>query len=281
MRGTLTTPQLTLTSGTARLVVDPARGGRLAAWHVDGHDLLVGPDPTRDPEGWGCYPMVPWAGRVRDATLRWQGRTVRLPHPSGPHALHGVGHRLPWDVQEAEADRLTLTLAQALALPRTEAGAGWPFGGTAEQTVVLHPDAVELTLRTTAGAVAMPLTVGWHPWFPRWVGGAQAAVSIGAGRMLQRGQDGLPTGRWVLPTDGPWDDCFTDLSDTPTVTWPGVGAVTVDSDLDHVVVFDQHPSGVCVEPQSGPPDEVNGPDPRVLSPGATHACRMTLRWVAG
>ena len=68
---------LVLTAGDARLTVDPAVGGRMTSLVVGGHELLVteGYGPIR----WGCYPMAPFAGRIRDGRFGFRGRTVQLP----------------------------------------------------------------------------------------------------------------------------------------------------------------------------------------------------------
>lgn len=272
------TDPLTLVQGRMRVVVDPAAGGRLASWSVDGRELLLGPDPSRGPIHWGCYPMVPWAGRVRDALIAWDDEQVRLPHPAGDHALHGVGYLMPWTVVGHDADRVDLRLD----LPLTDRDVeGWPFGGVVEQTVIAVEDGVAMSMTVTAGDRTMPLTVGWHPWFVRHLDGVGARVALAAGRMLERDTDGLPTHRWTTPSAEPWDDCFTDLSATPAVVWPGLGRVEVTSDLDHVVVFTEHPEGVCVEPQSGPPDEANHAEPRVVRAGESFRCTATLRWTSG
>lgn len=270
-------PSLALVAGRTRVVVDPAAGGRLVSWSVDGHELLLGADPSRSPIHWGCYPMVPWAGRVRDAVLRWDGAEVRLPHPFGEHALHGVGYLSAWSVVDQDVDRVRLRLD----LPRSPAGEeGWPFGGVVEQEVTAFEDGVALSMAVTADDRAMPVTVGWHPWFVRHLDGVEAAVRLQAGRMLERDAEGLPTHRWTSPSPEPWDDCFTDLAAVPAVVWPGLCRVEVASDLEHVVVFTEHPEGVCVEPQSGPPDELNHAAPRVVDAGETFACSATLRYSA-
>ena len=60
-----------LENDVARVVVDLEHGGRLASLRVFGRELLVG--PPEDPGAadqlihWGCYPMAPYAGRVRSA----------------------------------------------------------------------------------------------------------------------------------------------------------------------------------------------------------------------
>jgi aldose 1-epimerase len=265
---------ITIGRGTTRVVVDASRGARLTELHVDGHQLLAAVD-DEDPALGGCYPMVPWAGRVRDGRFAHEGTTVQLELDAPPHALHGVAYRRAWAI--TAQDHTSATMSFDLAAPTVQA-AGWPFGGRAVQTVSVREDGVEVAMRVRAGSRSMPVTIGWHPWFVRHLHGVEGGVQLDATSMYERGSDGLPTGALVGVPSGPWDDCMTGLSSPSAVEWPGIGRVEVTSDLDHLVVFDRSPRGICLEPQSGPPDEVNGPAPRVLDPGAELVGRMVLRW---
>jgi aldose 1-epimerase len=75
--------------------------------------------------------------------------------------------------------------------------------------------------------------------------------------MLERGPDYLPTGKLISPTPSPWDDAFTEVRGTPTVFWEDVMQIKIESDAPYWVVYDQDSEGVCVEPQSAPPDAAN------------------------
>jgi aldose 1-epimerase len=269
--------------GGATAVVDARDGGRVARWTVGGHDLLVASGPA--PEAWGCYPMVPWAGRTRTTAMRLLGRKVRLlPQSADPHPLHGVGVWLPWRVGEVTATSAVLHLDMGAPAARAM---GWPFGGEAVHEVAVEGDALHLRLAVTADDEPLPLTMGWHPWFPRHLAGVAGEVEgaidpdvvAGAAGMYQRGPDGLPTGAVVPPTPGPWDDCLVGLAADPSVRWPGVGAVVVSSAVDHWVVFDGHPRGLCVEPQSGPPDAFTVGGYAAVAPGTTATASATLRWL--
>ncbi len=63
---------VTLTSARAAVTVDLVAGGRLASLTVDGDELLYFGDPGTGPMGWGCYPMAPFAGRVRYGALGFE-----------------------------------------------------------------------------------------------------------------------------------------------------------------------------------------------------------------
>ena len=74
-----------LRDGPAALTIDPDHGGRLASLTVAGRELLVPHSAGVSAIGWGSFLMAPWPGRLRDAELDWEGRT--LPAPSGRSAV--------------------------------------------------------------------------------------------------------------------------------------------------------------------------------------------------
>src|SRR5439155_435701 len=81
-------------SGPARLVVAPERGGRIMALSVDGLDLLVTPDV--DDYDFGCFPMAPWAGRIRHRSFVLEGERYQPPLNNPPHAIPGTAPDHPW-----------------------------------------------------------------------------------------------------------------------------------------------------------------------------------------
>jgi len=85
----------------------------------------------------------------------------------------------------------------------------------------------------------------------------EAEVDFRAGRMIKRDDESLPTDTFVPQPEGPWDDCFTDLQGIPTVTWAGAAKLTVESDAPWWVVYTEDSDGVCIEPQTAPPDAAN------------------------
>lgn len=268
--------RIALRAENVEAVLDPAAGGRIASIRVDGLELLVTEGPG--PVAWGCYPMVPWAGRVRDGVLRWRGEEHRLPTDVlPPHAIHGTLLETAWQVVDAGPD--AATLAADLAAP-------WPFGGRAIHRVALSPDSLRAELEVQGGDRPMPAIVGWHPWFPRVLRdgtgaavGEPVVVDLDAGAMLHRGADGIPDGAMVRPIPpGPWDDCFVDLAAAPGVHWPGALEVRIASDAPWWVVYTENPTGVCVEPQTGPPNGLNTAEHAVVAPGVPLVASMAVRW---
>jgi aldose 1-epimerase len=254
--------RVVLEEGRARVEVDLEAGCRLASLRVEGHELLVGEGPG--PIEWGSYPMAPWAGRVRGGRFSFAGSDYALPINLGGHAIHGTVFVQPWTM---ESDGSFVT---PLRPP-------WPFPGFVRQGIVLHSDALELRLEVHPEEGPMPAVCGWHPWFRREVGGSALLVTFRPGFMLERDTEGIPTGRRMVPPPGPWDDCFGDLQGPAVLDWPGVLRLTLESSCEYLVVFDQRSHAVCVEPQTAPPDALNG-GATIVEPGHPLVAISTWRW---
>jgi aldose 1-epimerase len=228
---------------------------------VDGTDVLVGPDPSVAPTGWGCFPMVPWAGRIRRGRFQFDGVEHRLPINFDVHAIHGTGFEQPWEVTSANGRSATM-----------ECRLEWEFGGEARQEINLDDTSLTCTLAVRADRLAMPAAVGWHPWFVK-----PQRVDLRFEKMFVRDDDYIPTGRTIAPTSPPWDDCFAGPLSTPRL-WIGGLEVTITSDCDYWVVYDMPQHATCVEPQSGPPDAFNIGGATRLEPGDELRRTMTISW---
>lgn len=257
-------PLRRIACGALRVEVAPEAGGRIAQIVHAGIEQLVGPDDGHSATiAWGCYPMVPWAGRVRNGRFRFEGQAHALAPNLGPHGIHGVGFAMPWQVALHTADSIVLSLQ----LPRD---ARWPFGGVARQTVRVTPRRLRLTLDLHADAAAMPVEIGWHPWFRK-----PDRIEFAPTAVYPRDAAGIGTLPLAAPPPPPWDDCFTGAGGA--VLHREGQRIALTSDCDHWVVFDGRAHATCVEPQSGPPDAYNLA-PRILRPGAGITRWFEMLW---
>ncbi|WP_254200209.1 MULTISPECIES: aldose epimerase [unclassified Lysobacter] len=248
-------PLITLARGAVSVDIAPQAGGRIAQIRLDGVEQLAGyRDDNAAMIAWGSYPMVPWAGRVRQGEFAFEGEPRRLAINLGRHAIHGVGFALPWRVDAQSQHHVELSLA----LPQDER---WPFGGICRQRIEVEEGSVRMTLSVTAGAHALPAELGWHPWFLK-----PERLEFTPSQWYPRDADGMATRPLAPPPPGPWDDCF--LNDAPAVLHRDGRRITLTSDCVHWVVYDMPERTTCVEPQSGPPDAFNL-EPRTLAPGQT------------
>jgi aldose 1-epimerase len=250
-------PAVVIATDRLSVEVAPGNGGRLAQITGDGVELLVGRADGPDPGAtmaWGSYPMVPWAGRIRRGQFTFDGVEHSVPVNFGGHAIHGVGFDLPWAVTRHDADRVELELA----MPSDRR---WPFGGVSRQTIAVDGAVVRCELSVTAGAQAMPATLGWHPWFRK-----PDRFEFHPTAMYERDDEWIAVDRLVDVPDRAWDDCFINVE--PVRFSVGGVDLRMTSGCDHWVVFDMRDHATCVEPQTGPPDAFNI-RPNRLEPGET------------
>jgi aldose 1-epimerase len=270
--------QLLLTAGSASATIESAVGGRIGQINVDGQPLLIDPDPDGAPTvGWGSFPMAPWAGRIGDGQFRFDGRDHQLDRnhldrradgSTVRHAIHGTVFDQRWEV--IDRNRLSVTLRCD-----THGNGGWDFRGTARQQITLSSDHILCELAVAALDRPFPAVIGWHPWFI-----APDDLRFRPDSMYLKDRDRLPTGAMVEPAAGPWDDCFVNTNAVTLVYDREVAArVTVASDCNHLVVYNESAHATCVEPQSGPPDGPNL-DCDVVTPGHPLVRTMTIAWSA-
>ncbi|MFG2224477.1 aldose 1-epimerase [Streptomyces sp. NPDC048644] len=281
-----------LAAGDAELTVHPDTGCRIGSLRVGGVELL------RQGAKYGCFPMVPWCGRIEHGRFRNGAELHRMPVNSPPHAIHGTGRDLRWKTARAGA------ASAAFTYDLTDPAAPWPYPGTVTQLVELADDGGSLTLTMGVEAIgdSFPAQAGWHPWFVRHLGvapGDEAAGGSSSGVRLdfdaawqeERGDDHLPTGRRIdpspdsllrssrgYPVPGVWDDCFGMPQGVDvTVTWPGRLELKITSRAEWVVIYDEQEAAVCVEPQSGPPNGLNTL-PRLVTPIDPLEISTTWSW---
>jgi aldose 1-epimerase len=277
---TTSLPPVLLSAGEAEVTVEPGDGCRVGSLRLGGVELLrTAGDAAAQPGdvfGYGSFPMVPWAGRVDHG--RWRNAQVshELPIDMPPHAIHGTGVRAVWAGAGApvvEASAATAAFYYDLAAP-------WPYAGRVTQLFELTPESLRTTLSVETAADSFPAQVGWHPWFRKRLSadGAVARLDFAPAWQEERGPDHLPTGRRIAPLPGPRDDCF-GLPDgvAATLVWEGELSLEITSDCAWLVVFDEQPDAICVEPQSGPPNGLNTA-PRLVTPIEPLEASTTWSW---
>ncbi len=252
--------------GSASATFCLTRGGRLASLLIEGREFLVTADDAAF--GWGAYPMVPYAGRVRRGSFSFEDADYTLPITMGAHAIHGTA----WDQVWTHVDPPT---PSTLSIG-TELGEPWPFGGQAVQRATIADGQLDLALDITAADRSMPVLAGWHPWFRRRIAGAEAQLHVQPTAMFELDDEAIPTGELIAPPAGPWDNCF-HLAEPPSIEWPGVTTLDLSSSHDEWVIYNEPDHALCVEPQTDAPDSFNR-SPLVLSPGETLTISFSIAW---
>jgi aldose 1-epimerase len=271
--------------------IDPADGGRIVSLIIARAERLLPKERARARVPalyWGCYPMVPWAGRLANGRIPTKDGEVRLEPNLATSAIHGLGFDKKWEiVQRTES---AVTLACALR------GLGWPFGGRARQTLRIRETSLELELEVGGYTRAGPAGLGWHPWFVR-TPGADVSLRVDGSEVLVADADLVPTGqvRSVTPSEdlrsGPplgdrrLDHTYVRTTGPAVVRWPDLEMrLDYDKSLETVVVHTPA-EGFCVEPQTMWPNApllaaagVRGTGLRTLEPGESLTADETWTW---
>ena len=251
-----------LTSSRASARID-LLAGRLGSLVVDDMELLVteGIKPTR----WGSFPMVPWCGRLNRGLLTFDGVEHQFPPTSGVHANHGTAMHQTW----------TQTGSNEI---ETDLGKHWTFGGRVIQRFDLTDESLTVNMTVTAGDVPMPAQMGWHPWYRRELDrGTPLTLEFEADQIYDTDDEQIPTGELIPVPEGPWDETFIGVTQTPILRWGDAMTLSLTSNFDHWVVFTEPEHAVAIEPQSGAPNDINRA-PQVLQPGESLSGWMALSW---
>jgi aldose 1-epimerase len=271
--------------------IDPADGGRIVSLVIAGIERILPKARARAREPalyWGCYPMVPWAGRLSNGRIPTNDGDVRLEPNLPPSAIHGLGFDKSWEIVE----RTETTVAMMCELR----GLGWPFGGHAVQRLSLGAESLELQLEVGGYNRAGPAGLGWHPWFTR-APAAGVELCVQASEVLVVDADLVPTGaiRKVSPTedlrscpplgDRRLDHVYVRAKSPAIVRWSDLELrIEYDTSMETVVVHTPT-EGFCVEPQTMWPNApllaaagVRGTGLRTLEPGESLSATETWRW---
>jgi galactose mutarotase-like enzyme len=281
---------ITLSAGDGTLNVVPAMGGRIASLVAAGREWLVRLPPAGAPNAlrhlfWGSFLMVPWVGRLRNASFRFDGHDHAFTPNLERHAIHGLGADAPWTVTAASGDAATLEIDLAEV--------GWPFAGRACQSYRLGEGWLEMTAIIEADE-RMPVSLGWHPWFTLQ-DAPGATLLVNASGVLATDAELIPTGT-IRAVEGDLG-----LGTGPTVatrridaTYVGIRAPIVLANTDWQIeigwseaisnaVIYTPPGAVCIEPQTAWPNAHGLPGGRVGASGlrtlaAGESLHAAQRW---
>jgi aldose 1-epimerase len=157
---------VSLAAGNLKLGLSPSVGGAISGFEwVDGGRampiLRKCHSPLEKVLDAACFPLVPFANRIRGGNFRFRGREVRLaPNMAGdPSPLHGQGWLNPWNVGRID-DR-------SAALEFHHGPGEWPWAYEARQEFALDEQGLTATLTCrNASSEPMPCGLGFHPYFP-------------------------------------------------------------------------------------------------------------------
>lgn len=235
-------------------------------WRVGSTDIFrtfETTDGRPDPLDSGCFPLIPFANRIANASLSFDGEEYPLiADPiAEPHAIHGTSWRDDWRIVDKADD--------CLAMAYRHDGPGWPWTFTARQRLCLSPDELSVELSVTnETSTEMPAGIGLHPYFAL---ASEADIEVAADGVILASADGVPTGQGPYPEALPShpDNCLTGWSRTTAINWPRHRLTITADPVFRYLHFYRPDDGetLCLEPVSHRPNDVD--DMTTLSPGAT------------
>ncbi len=168
-----------LEDAASRIVVSiaPSAGNLVFEMKVTGHEVLRFPYASLDefkrrPGLSGIPFLAPWANRLDEQAFYANGKKyafdMDLGNVRGMRPIHGfLSYASEWQVVEATSDGASAWVTSRLDVFRQPAWmAQFPFAHTIEMTHRLQNGALEIATRIqNLSAEAMPVAVGFHPYF--------------------------------------------------------------------------------------------------------------------
>jgi len=248
-----------ISAGDYQFELCPEGGGCITALRYRGLDVMRPATAAYwenfEPREAASFPLTPYSNRIADGRFSYDGRDYQLPinMPPEPHAIHGDGWQVPWEVEREEPGRITLR--------HEPKDAAILYRG--RQHFDLDENGLNAELEiTNTGPHPLPFGFGHHPYFPRSEG---LTLKADVDQVWLPDPRKLPRDKITLPEDWNFetpkrlaaldlDHCFSGFGGEANMYWPETGIdLSIQSDLifGHLVVF--VPPGedfVCVEPVS-------------------------------
>lgn len=254
------------------------KGAYLSSLVLGGNEVIKKTLDGEQTHG-GSAVLIPYAGRVRNASYIYDGVEYRLPKNNGENSIHGFLKDILWSV--VSKDQSSVKLSSILS------NKGYP--STLETTISYTLEEKGLAVRievTNKGNLKAPLLIGFHPYF--LVTGDWRIMHDKDLRELNFRDGFFPDGT-TSPVDfnktgdmgkSSFDNCFV-----------GGGNITLESDggtivitrenMDYLVIYNgKYTDGrsVAIEPMTGAPDAFNNGIGLVdLEPGASYNCQFSVK----
>ncbi len=282
---------IALTHGGMEVDLAPEIGGSVTRFTFAGRDVLrPTPEGVVDVRETGCFPLVPYANRIELGVLHFQGREYRIQPNLGqhPHPLHGHGWHTAWRVVSLSRDQATLAFDHEPD--------DWPWAYAAEETFTLTGNELRVRLGIRSrDAQPMPISLGFHPYFPRMpktrltakVEGMWLADDTMVPTNHVDGSPPVDLAHGALLWEAPFvDNCFTGWRQPAIIEQPDLGlSIKLDGSDTFRFFHTYIPVGqtfFCAEPVTAMPNAFNRPEPasvtgaRVLASGESFAVEMRI-----
>lgn len=275
---------IVISSGRYAMEIDPTVGASVRNLRWNGIDIFRSQSKAGVLES-GYFPLVPFCNRIAGSAFVFAGQRIVLTpnHPTvlDDPVLHGNGWLSVWRVEAQD-------IASATFLVDHDRGE-WPWRFRARHSFTLDGDGLAMSLEiANRSDTAMPVGLGFHPFFPR-----DETTIVHALHHGERQADGSaemrkdPIDWWIGKTIGSRivDTTYIERRGEIRIEWPdrGLGAALVPGPrlpFTHVYV----PAGesyFCVEPVSHLPEAFPTEDPakgwQTLVPGEMLKVSLRIR----
>jgi aldose 1-epimerase len=280
-----------ISSNESHCVIKPQLGASIVEWRVGDQDMLRRADDEGiqgdDPRNLASFPLVPFSNRIGYGRFKWAGQDLQLDQNflPEPHAIHGIGWKVAWDVIEQHNDSVTLGYSHDVS-----GGWHWPFEAKQHFTVTANGLMIELSARNIFDQ-PVPLAFGHHPYFDS----SGAILRFNAEQVWHNGQDGLPnavtkpTSQYDFANGAPVtgraiDNGYAKWDGTAQIRWDDRPLMLdIVSDMTAAVVFvPKAEDYFCFEPVPHIINALNipghGPQMPVIDAGQTY--KSTINFIA-
>lgn len=285
---------IVLRAGNLEVGVAPACGASLTRFQVSTargmlpvlRSAIAADIAAGSAYGASCFPLVPYAGRLRHGTFESEGRRIQFPLnvPAERHSSHGDGWQRPWRVQRVGPDSVCLTLTASVDNPLRYDAVQW---------IQVSEESLRIRLEiTNREPDRLPVGVGLHPYFANR-GEALVTAALPVRRRLDAElmplDADLAAGGSHLRPRHPVSELaavniFESWDGQAEIAWPASGLVvqlTTSPRLGHAVIWaPAAESFFCFEPVSHATNAFNSPAQRahaLLDPGETLVQGFVLR----
>lgn len=240
--------------------LSPERGGIVTGLRVRNTQILYLDRPTFEDETknvrGGIPILFPFAGKLENDKFLPAGTVVRQ---------HGFARDMKWDVTARSESQISFSLGAT-----RETKAIFPYDFHLDQTCIVVPDGLHVELLVAnRGGNAMPISPGWHPYFPCRDAAKREIAGDVAGFVPGKFTEKLDTGFGLpAPQDG-----------RASFTIPDLGRISLrfSPEMRHLQFWTLPGQDfVCIEPFVGAANSINTPARIDLAPGTSHVFWMRV-----
>lgn len=256
------------------------KGAYLKSLVIDGQEVIKRPVDESPTHG-GSAVLIPYAGRVRNASYTYNGRLYELPRNNGSNSIHGFLKDEVWSSNHQKSDSVTFSCDFSHS--------GYPSMIHTEIEYVIRSGGLEVnTSVKNTGDERIPLLIGFHPYF--LTGGEWRLSHTEKIRQLNFEDGYFPDGtyrkvdfnRLKNMQDMEFDNCF-EGGGVVTLVRKGSSITIRRTNMPYLVIYNGTYSeglSVAIEPMTGAPNAFNNGIGLIeVDPGKEFTCGFSVETI--